>query len=166
MTPSQRRGLVTILLGLLSVGACGPQGPSLAGSLDQFFPLTFTSHQVVRVPNAFQVSYFNQTPNEVDVVAQLTVVTNGFDFSPGKSFDLSGEYAPGHPRAVVTHVVGNATASVLPPIARGVLTLDEGGQVGQTTRGSFDVLFGDGGDFGAGRTLTGTFVTTAVPSGD
>ena len=96
------------------------------------------------------------------MVARLTVVTTGFDFRSGQSFDLAGEYAPGHPRAVVTHAAGGEPSRALPPVKRGTLTLSEGGSPGVRTRGSFDLAFADeGGDFGNGRTLSGHFDTRA-----
>ncbi len=161
---SPRRLLIAPALVALALAGCGPQGPSLSGSLSQFFPLTFTSHEVINADGAFQITYFNQTATEIDVVAQVTIDTSGFNVTSGKSFNLAGEYAPGHPRTVVTHVSGNSAPANLPPVATGVLTIDSGGPAGKSTSGSFNLSFGNGGDFGSGSDLSGTFDTMALAS--
>lgn len=149
-----------VALALLALAGCG--GAPLSGSVDQFFPVDFTREEVLRTDDAFQVSYYRDGPQQIDVVARLTVVTTGFDFQAGHTFDLSGEYAPGHPRAVVSHAAGGEPSRALPPIQRGTLTLSEGGAAGSRTRGSFDLAFAsEGGDFGNGRTLSGHFDAAA-----
>jgi hypothetical protein len=155
------RGLLAGAL-LASVGGCGPRKPTLTGSLSQYFSLTFTRHEVLRTHNAFQITYYNLTQVEEDVVARITVVTTGYDFTPGHSYDLSGEYAPGHPRCVVSHAAGNEPPRTLPPVLRGKVTLDQGGKLGEQTEGSFSLAFGQGGDFGDGRDIGGDF---AIVSG-
>ena len=140
--------------------SCG--GAELSGSVSQYFSLDVSRQEILRDSDAFQVTYFHDTPNQVDVVARLTVVTTGFDFKAGNSFDLAGEYAPGHPRAVVTHAAGGEPSRTLPPVSRGTLTLSSGGQPGQQTRGSFSLSFAsDGGDFGQGTDLNGKFDAVA-----
>jgi hypothetical protein len=39
-----------------ALAGCGPQGPSLSGSISEYFPLTFTSHQVINADGAFQIT--------------------------------------------------------------------------------------------------------------
>ena len=150
----------------LLFASCGK--PPLSGSVDQFFPLDFSREEILRDHDAFQVTYYKDGPDQIDVVIRLTVVTTGFDFTPGHSFDLSGEYAPGHPRAVVTHAAGGEPSRALPPVKAGKLTLDSGGAPGQSTSGSFSLAFGQGGDFGDGTTVNGNFSTVtqdATPDG-
>ena len=154
------RGLLGAAL-LLAVGGCGPRMATLTGSLDQYFSLAFTRHEVLRTHNAFQITYYDLTQVEEDVVARITVVTTGYDFTPGHSYDLSGEYAPGHPRCVVSHAAGNEPPRALPLVIRGKVTLDEGGKLGEETEGSFSLAFGQGGDFGDGRDISGDFATIA-----
>ncbi|MBS2031911.1 MAG: hypothetical protein JST54_28700 [Deltaproteobacteria bacterium] len=154
--------------GALAVfGSCG--GPNLSGSVGQYFSLDFDRQEILRDDNAFQVTYFHDGQDQVDVVVRITVVTTGYDFKPGHSFDLSGEYAPGHPRAVVTHAAGGEPSRQLPPIKHGSLTLSSGGQPGQDTKGTFSCSFEmEGGDFGQGTDVNGTFETTttdATPDG-
>lgn len=156
------------LLPLLGLGllSCGKGG--LTGSVDQFFPLDYTREEILRTHDAFQVTYYKDSPDQIDVVVRLTVVTTGYDFTPGHSFDLSGEYAPGHPRAVVTHAAGGEPSRMLPPVKKGSLSLDQGGQPGQPTSGSFNLSFGEGGDFGNGATVGGGFSAVtqdATPDG-
>jgi hypothetical protein len=133
-------------------------GAGLSGSVSQFFALDYSRLEILRDADAFQVTYYRDTATEVDVVVRLTVVTTGFDFTPGHTFDLSGEYAPGHPRAVVTHAAGGEPARQLPELLQGTLTLDSGGTPGARTQGSFNLSFQEtGGDFGEGATVSGDF---------
>lgn len=152
--------LLALVPALLGLGSCGKSG--LSGSVDQFFPLDFSREEILRTRDAFQVTYYKDSPDQIDVVVRLTVVTTGFDWKPGHSFDLSGEYAPGHPRAVVTHAAGGEPARALPPVKQGTLNLDKGGEAGQATAGSFNLSFGEGGDFGNGTTVNGSFDTVAT----
>jgi len=154
--------------GLLALFAsCG--GPNLSGSVGQYFSLDFDRQEILRDDDAFQVTYLADGADQVDVVIRLTVVTTGYDFTPGHTFDLSGEYAPGHPRAVVTHAAGGEPSRMLPPIKHGTLTLSSGGQPGQETKGTFSCSFDtSGGDFGQGTDVNGTFdvtATNATPDG-
>lgn len=149
------RRLLSCAALLLAASSCGK---GLSGSVSQFFALDYSRLEILRDADAFQVTYYRDTPTEVDVVVRLTVVTTGFDFSPGHTFDLSGEYAPGHPRAVVTHAVGGEPARALPLVMHGTLTLDSGGKPGERTQGSFSVSFQEsGGDFGTGTSVEGDF---------
>lgn len=151
----------TSLLALVLLASCG--SADLSGSVGQYFSLDFTREEILRSPDALQVTYYRDTESQVEVVARLTVVTSGFDFSPGHSFDLSGEYAPGHPRAVVTHAAGNEPSRALPELKHGTLTLKAGGKPGEATRGSFSLSFQDqGGDFGQGTNLSGKFDAVAL----
>jgi hypothetical protein len=149
-----------VLLGSLMLGGCNG-GPNLQGSLSQYFSLTFNSQDIIRNAQAIEITYYNRTPTRIDVVARLTVILSGIDLGKSHTIDLSGEYAPGHPRAVVTHAVGGEPPRTLPPVSEGVLNLDSGGLPGQQTNGSFDVTFGTGGDFGSGHTLNGSFSALA-----
>jgi hypothetical protein len=145
------------LLGLL--GSCGKG--NLSGSVGQFFSLDNNREEILRDDDAFQVTFYRDTATQIDVVARITVVTTGFDFQPGHTFDLSGEYAPGHPRAVVTHAAGGEPSRALPAIKHGALSLDSGGQPGQRTTGTFNVSFEEqGGDFGQGTNLDASFDAT------
>jgi len=149
------------LLALVLLASCGAS--ELSGSVGHYFSLDFTREEILRGPDALQITYYRDTETQVEVVARLTVVTRGFDFTAGHSFDLSGEYAPGHPRAVVTHAAGNEPSRALPALRHGTLTLKAGGAPGEATRGSFSLSFQDqGGDFGQGTNLSGKFDAVAL----
>jgi len=154
----KRLGLCAALA--LCAASCGG---GLSGSVGQFFALDYSRLEILRDADAFQVTYYQDTPTEIDVVVRLTVVTTGYDFTPGHTFDLAGEYAPGHPRAVVTHAAGGEPARTLPALLHGTLTLDSGGKPGERTQGSFNLSFeNEGGDFGNGSTVSGDFDAVVV----
>jgi hypothetical protein len=85
---------------------------------------------------------------------------------PGLKLTLDGADDAGVMRCTVDHAPGGEAVRVLPHVKRGDITITQGGQVGQVTRGSFSMLFEDtGGDIGFGRTLGGTFLGTASDAG-
>ena len=156
---------VAVALAVLGSAGCGPE-TSLSGSLSEVFPLEVSRVEVHRNDEAFQVTYFYNRNVFLDVVVRLAVSTQGVDLSPGKKIPLEGEYAPGHPRASISHAPGGEPVRLLPTIKKGDLTLSGGGLPGQLTSGSFSVAFeSTGGDLGQGRTLTGRFSSKALDAG-
>ena len=145
-------------LALLLVASSGCSNRSLDGSLSDAFDLSFSSLDLRRSSTAFQVSYLRSEGREV--VARITVVTEGLDMS--SSFQLGGEYAAGHPRASVTRAMDREPLLVLPPVASGEMDAGEDPKPGKSISGDFSLVFGDGGDVGAGRTLYGNFEGTVL----
>jgi hypothetical protein len=154
-----------IALALLSLATgCGAPN-SLGGSLSELFPLEVSRSEVLINDEAFQVSYYNNRGTEVDLVVRVTVVLQGIELKQGKRITLQGEYAPGHQRTTVAHLAGGEPLRLLPPVKKGDLVVDRLGQPGQTTSGHFSMSFGDGGDLGAGRSLSGNFSSVAIDAG-
>lgn len=153
-----------VLISSLVALACGGDN-TLGGSVDALFPLSVSFVQIRRNDEALQVGYYNNRGHEIDLVAQVTLALPGLDLQPGRRVDLAGEYAPGHPRAVIVHAAADEAARVLPTIQRGDLVLDEGGNPGELTRGNFSVGFVQGSEYGSGRTLYGNFVGRALDAG-
>ena len=85
--------------------------------------------------------------------------------APGADVPLEGEYAPGHPRAVVAHQTSGEPLRTLPPVVDGDLRLTQGGNPGELTRGDFSLRFEETGGYGSGRTLFGTFSGLAADAG-
>jgi hypothetical protein len=137
----------------------------LGGGVSALFPLDVSRVEVLVNDEAIQVSYFNNDGADVDLVAQVTVALTGVTLKPGGYIALQGEYAPGHQRTTVGHMAGGEPERILAPVLRGQLNLDSGGSPGQTTRGSFNMLFETGDGFGAGRDLYGTFSQVALDAG-
>jgi hypothetical protein len=161
------RWLPAVLL-LLS---CGPDN-GLGGSMSEVFPLDVSRVEVARNEQAIQVTYLLNRGLFLDVVARVTVDVEGVNFVPGKPVKLgapdggTAEYAPGHPRCVVTHAPGGEPVRNLPLVLEGDLTLSHGGQPGTDTSGSFSMRFGETeGDIGFNRTLSGTFHAMAIDAG-
>lgn len=156
------RALWLIAAGLLA--GCGAEN-SLGGSVSSLFPLTVSRVEVLRNPEALQVSYFNNNGADVDLVIRLTVALAGIDLQPGTRIPLEGEYEPEHPRTTVAHQAGGEPERTFGTVQRGALFLDAGGEPEQRTRGSFNLLFAAGDAFGGGRDLTGTFSQVALDAG-
>ncbi|MBI5543472.1 MAG: hypothetical protein HY901_06255 [Deltaproteobacteria bacterium] len=150
------RRLLLALAAATTLGACG--GNSLDGSLSEAFDLSFAEVLVRRSEKAVQVTYLRSEGREV--VIRMTVAIEGVDVSHAGSINLAQEYAPGHPRAAVSRAVDNEPVRQLPAVVQGDLTLDGPPHPGETVSGSFSVRFGEGGDLGSGRTLTGSFSGT------
>ncbi|XXF79380.1 hypothetical protein P2318_06405 [Myxococcaceae bacterium GXIMD 01537] len=155
---SARRGW----LGLAVVGllGCG-QANSLSGSASELFTLEVSRVEVRRNNQAFQVSYYRNDGPAVDLVARLTVDTEGLELKPGQKVDLAGDTPSGHARATVVHLAAGEPARVFARVDKGDLVLDSGGAPGEETSGDFSLSFQKGPDYGAGRTLVGTFSVKA-----
>lgn len=138
---------------------------SLSGSVSELFPLDVSRVEVRRNTEAFQVSYYSTRGEDIDLVVRVTVATQGVDIQPGRKIDLAGEYQPGHLRTTVIHLAWGEPVRNLPPVKSGDLVVSSGGNPGDATRGNFSMSFDQGGDIGAGRTLSGTFASTALDGG-
>jgi hypothetical protein len=149
---------------LLLLSGCLAEN-SLGGSVSDLFPLTVSHVDVLRNDEALQITYFNNNGADVDLVARVTVALTGIDLKPGSKVKLEGEYAPGHERTTVSHMGGGEPERLLAPVKQGLLTLDSGGNPGEKTRGSFNMLLQPGDAYGAGRDLTGTFSSVALDAG-
>ncbi len=155
-----------LVLGVLALSTAGCAGDnSLGGSVSELFPLDISRVEVRRNSEALQVSYYNNRGEDIDLVARVTVATQGVDMSPGKKVNLTGEYQPGHLRTSVIHLAWGEPVRNLPPVKNGDLTISSGGNPGDGTRGNFSMSFDQGGDLGAGRTLYGNFSSTALDGG-
>jgi len=136
--------------------ACRPDN-TLQGSVDALFPLDVSRVDMLRNDDAFQVSYYANRGADIDLVARLTVYVGDTGIDAGTPLLIQGEYLPGHQRATVVHLTAGEAERVLPAVERGDLLVEQGGGIGQPTRGSFAVLFVQGDAYGSGRTLDGTF---------
>jgi hypothetical protein len=151
------------LLLLCLLPGCGDS--TLAGSVSALFALDVSAEVVQRNSEAFQVTYLHNQPTAVDIVAQIGLALSGIAFQPGANVDLSGEYAPGHPRCVVTHHADGEPERALPAVSKGSMHLGSGGDVGEQTSGDFSIAFVNDGSYGSGRTIYGSFGGVAVDAG-
>ena len=142
---------------------------TLIGSADELFPLDVSRVDMIRNTQGFQVSYYANRGADVDIVARLNVYVGDVGIDAGSRLPLQGEYLPGHDRATVMHLTAGEAARYFPPVERGDLFVDRGGNAGEYTHGSFSVLFkstdGYENAYGAGRTLDGTFAGTPKDGG-
>lgn len=150
-----------VALGLLGCGGSN----SLSGSVEELFSLEVSRVEVLRNAEAFQVSYYRNNGFDVDLVARLTVATEGIELKPGSKVSLAGNTPSGVARASVVHLAAGEPARVFAPVDKGDLELDEGGGVDQPTRGNFSLSFQRGEGYGAGRSLEGRFASLAMDAG-
>ncbi len=155
------------LAGLLAgVGLLGCGGTNtLSGSVEELFSLEVSRVEVLRNAEALQVSYYRNNEFDVDLVARLTVAIEGIELTPGSKVGLAGNTPSGLARATVVHLAAGEPARVFAPVDKGDLELDEGGGVGQPTRGNFSMSFQRGDGYGAGRSLEGRFASVALDAG-
>jgi hypothetical protein len=155
------------LAGLLaSVGlwGCG-ESNSLSGSVEELFSLEVSRVEVLRNAEALQVSYYRNNGLDVDLVARVTVATEGIDLRPDSKVNLAGNTPSGVARTTVVHLAAGEPARVFALVDKGDLELDEGGGIGQPTRGDFSMSFQRGDGYGAGRSLEGRFSSVALDAG-
>jgi hypothetical protein len=79
--------------------------------------------------------------------------------------DLVGSTDGGVERASLLHNAAGEPARTLPPVQIGSFHLDQGGNPGDLTSGSFSVSFVADGSYGSGRGVTGTFHAVALDGG-
>jgi len=164
MSPGSQRlkrlRLPGLLLGWGLLG-CGSAN-SLSGSVDELFPLEVSRVEVLRNAEALQVSYYRNNGLDVDLVARLSVATEGLELKPGTKVNLAGMTPSGVARATVVHLAAGEPARVFAPVDKGDLQIDEGGAVEQPIRGDFSLSFQRGDAYGAGRSLQGRFSTPSA----
>lgn len=147
---------------LAGLGCMGDN--SLGGSMSEVFPLNVSFVDILRNDQAFQVSYYNNNGNDVDLVAQIVIALDGLNFQPGGDFPLQGEDDAGQ-RTSVLHLAAGSPPEPLPDVSLGDLQLNQGGNVGEFTSGNFSMSFVADGGFGGGRTLYGNFSGQAQDAG-
>ncbi|NBD07743.1 hypothetical protein [Corallococcus silvisoli] len=157
-------GLAGLLCGAGIVACRGDN--ELSGSVSELFPVTDVAKvEIRRNAEALQVSYFRNNGLDVDLVARLTVDTEGVDLKPGTKVQLGGTTPSGRDRASVVHVAAGEPARVFTQVERGDLVLEAGGNPGEATRGDFSLSFKKGAGYGAGRSMEGTFSSVALDAG-
>ena len=156
--------VVAVLTGAVVGAAIGCNGDnSLGGSMSEVFPLAVSRVDIVRNDVAFQVSYYNNNGNSLDLVARIVLSLDGLDFKPG-DFPLKGEDDAGQ-RCSVLHLAAGSPPQPLPEVHLGDVNLRRGGNVGEYTQGDFSMSFVADGGFGGGRTLYGNFSGQAHDAG-
>lgn len=152
------------LLGAVGLLGCGGAN-SLSGSVEELFSLEVSRVEVLRNAEALQVSYYRNNGLDVDLVARLSLATEGIELKPGGKVSLVGNTPSGVARASVVHLAAGEPARIFALVDKGDLELDEGGAVEQPTRGNFSLSFQRGEGYGAGRSLEGRFSSQAMDAG-
>jgi len=164
MSPELRR-IAAALAAVALVLGCGAGDNSLSGSLGEVFSLDVSTVHVLRNDEAFAVSYEANNGQSIDLVLRFTLALDGVNISPGRTVDLRGMTDGGVVRATFIHQAAGEPTRVLPAVSVGEFSLDEGGNPGQVTSGSFNVSFVNDGSYGSGRGVSGRFHGTALDAG-
>ncbi len=147
----------------LTAGCAAPPN-SLEGSLGALVNLTFQKEEV-QVSSSILLIQYQYTPGggglEIPFQLEMTPPA-GAALAEGTVLDLTGLKPDGTPIVSCTRAFTNDPRTELPPIKNGKLTLTSNFAIGAVASGTFDILFGEGGDVGEGTTLNGTFSTVAV----
>ncbi|MFL5322417.1 MAG: hypothetical protein ACJ790_22350 [Myxococcaceae bacterium] len=146
------------------LAGCG-NDRTLSGSVEELFPLTVSTVDVLRNSDALQVSYYNNRGADLDLVVRVSVATEGLTLTDGKSYKLDGDTPSGVARCTVIHLAGGEPTRTLPRVKNGDLYFGSGARDGEVTKGSFSMSFEENGDYGAGRTLSGNFAGVAKDAG-
>jgi hypothetical protein len=156
--------LSTSLLVALAM-ACGQGENTLTGSLSEVFSLDVSTVHVLRNDQAFVVSYEANNGNDIDLVLRFALALDQLTLKTGHSVNIAGLTDAGVLRATFLHNAAGEPARVLPSVSIGEFTLDQGGNPGDDTRGSFSASFVSDGSYGAGRAVSGTFQAVAIDAG-
>ena len=160
-----RGAVVALAASAVLVAGIGCMGDnSLGGSMSEVFPLSVSFVDILRNDQAFQISYYNNNGNNVDLVARIVVSLDGLDFQSSKDFPLQGEDDAGE-RTSVLHLAAGSPPQPLPEVSLGDMQLNTGGNIGEFTQGNFSMSFVADGGYGGGRTLYGNFSGQAQDAG-
>jgi hypothetical protein len=165
MTKKRLLVVGSALAALAAVG-CGMGDNGLGGSLSEVFSLDVSSVAVLRNEQAFVVQYQANDNNDIDLVLRFTLALDGLpELKPGMQVNLVGFTDAGVERASFVHNAAGEPARVLPAVSIGQFNLDQGGNPGDLSAGSFSASFVADGSYGSGRAVTGTFHAVTLDGG-
>jgi hypothetical protein len=160
---------IRVALGALAAAVavgCGIGDNGLTGSLSEVFSLDVSKVAVLRNDQALVVQYQANRDQDIDLVLRFTLALEDLPpLSPGTTVNLVGFTDGGVERASFLHNAAGEPARVLPQVSIGQFNLDQGGNPGDVTSGSFSASFVADGSYGSGRAVTGTFHAVALDGG-
>jgi hypothetical protein len=145
--------------------ACGKGENSLDGSLSEVFDLDVSTVHVLRNDDALVVSYEHNAGRDIDLVLRFTLAMDQLSLQSGRTVNIAGFTDGGTLRATFLHNAAGEPARVLPDVSIGEFTLDQGGNPGDDTKGSFSASFVSDGSYGSGRGVSGSFHAIALDGG-
>jgi hypothetical protein len=145
--------------------ACGKGDNSLDGSLSEVFDLDVSTVHVLRNDDALAVSYEHNSGRDIDLVLRFTLALDQLVLQDGRAVNIAGSTDGGTLRATFVHNAAGEPARVIADVSIGEFTLDQGGNPGDDTKGSFSASFVADGSYGSGRAVTGTFHAIALDGG-
>jgi len=161
-----RRRLLGGLVAALAAVGCGIGDNGLTGSLSEVFPLDVSTVAVLRNDQALAVQYQANRDRDIDLVLRFTVALDELpELKAGATVNLVGFTDGGVERASLLHQAAGEPTRTLPAVQIGTFHLDQGGNPGDVTSGSFSVSFVADGSYGSGRGVTGTFHAVALDGG-
>jgi len=161
-----RSSLVLLTAGAIVASlACGKGDNSLDGSLSEVFDLDVSTVHVLRNDDALVVSYEHNAGRDIDLVLRFTLALDELALQGGRTLNIAGVTDGGTLRATFLHNAAGEPARVLPDVSIGEFTLDQGGNPGDDTKGSFSASFVSDGSYGSGRAVSGSFHAIALDGG-
>ena len=155
-----------LVAGAIAVSlACGKGDNSLDGSLSEVFDLDVSTVHVLRNDDALVVSYEHNAGRDIDLVLRFTLALDQLTLQTGRTTNIAGTTDGGTLRATFLHNAAGEPARVLPDVSIGEFTLDQGGNPGDDTKGSFSASFVSDGSYGSGRGVSGSFHAIALDGG-
>ena len=120
---------------------------------------------VLRNDDALVVSYEHNAGRDIDLVLRFTLALDQLPLQTSRSMNIAGSTDAGTLRATFLHNAAGEPARVLPDVSIGEFTLDQGGNPGDDTKGSFSASFVGDGSYGSGRAVSGSFHAIALDGG-
>ncbi|MCK5689950.1 hypothetical protein KAI87_11805 [Myxococcota bacterium] len=140
-----------LLLGLLSLSACGDEGPNyLEGSLADSYSIEFDSVRARLYESELSIEYVESSGGDEKISLRLAIRRNAAELAEGGSYDLVD---------ISTVSRGSGYDSDIPTIESGAIRFDRYAESdGSKIEGEFDALFEM--TDGSKKTLRGGFETT------
>ena len=157
--------VLLVAVAVASSLACGQGDNSLTGSLSEVFDLDVSTVHVLRNDDALVVSYEHNAGRDIDLVLRFTLAMDQLSLQSGRTVNIAGFTDGGTLRATFLHNAAGEPARVLPDVSIGEFTLDQGGNPGDDTKGSFSASFVSDGSYGSGRGVSGSFHAIALDGG-
>ena len=161
---------VVCAIGALMLVGCS--GNSLQGSLEMdVTSLAFSSIVIEETSSTSGTEVAVQYEDELDagtgnnIVLSIIVNISDLNLTHGGTIDLTQTLPDGTPRGQFSRSVSDDSRT-FPPIVHGSISFDQDPVLNAKVSGSFDVLWGQGGQLGNGETAYGNFSGVVTTPGD
>ena len=130
------------------------------------FDLDVSTVHVLRNDDALVVSYEHNAGRDIDLVLRFTLALDQLPLQTGRDREHRRLHRRRDPPCHLSpQRRRRARPGVLPDVSIGEFTLDQGGNPGDDTKGSFSASFVSDGTYGSGRAVSGSFHAIALDGG-